>query len=329
MIGSMAPDFGYFFSAEVSRQLTHSFSGLFIFALPAGLAVWLFYVAVLEKATITLLSDRWHTRFAHTDALTAPLIARASIAIVLGAVTHLLWDAFTHRGTFVTDAFPVLRGPTPGFSWMPIYHLLHGLSSVVGACVVGAVGARAAPPAREVAHPALQDQRAGANRRAVVSVGRVRCSSDWSTGCRMRTRHYDAQFFFAAVGTMSGFFVAWCCVAVGMWIKRASKCDGEAVAGNGARHRSYVRHRHGLTYMTSARAYVARMPKERRMPRKRPSEPIAPTTIPGEPLDPKIPEDQTPERDEERDEHEESEEEQQARESEKAFDQAITRLPPG
>lgn len=31
------------------------------------------------------------------------------------------------------------------------------------------------------------------------------------------------------------------------------------------------------------------------MPAKRPSEPIAPTTIPGEPLDPKIPPNQRPE----------------------------------
>ena len=59
---------------------------------------------------------------------------------------------------------------------------------------------------------------------------------------------------------------------------------------------------------------------------KRPSEPIAPTTIPGKPTDPKIPMDQIPAPD---DEFEESEGERQARESEKAFDQAITRLPPG
>jgi len=65
------------------------------------------------------------------------------------------------------------------------------------------------------------------------------------------------------------------------------------------------------------------------MPRKRPHEPIAPTTIPGELLDPKIPPDETGELDDERDDLEESEEEQQARESEKAFDQAITRMPPG
>jgi hypothetical protein len=61
------------------------------------------------------------------------------------------------------------------------------------------------------------------------------------------------------------------------------------------------------------------------MNRKRPNEPIAPTTIPGEPLDPKIP----PEERDDADDRIESDEEQQARESEKAFDQAITRLPPG
>ena len=58
------------------------------------------------------------------------------------------------------------------------------------------------------------------------------------------------------------------------------------------------------------------------MSRKRPSEPIGPTTVPGQATDPKIPPDEAPER-------VESEEEQQARESEKAFDEAITRIPPG
>ena len=61
------------------------------------------------------------------------------------------------------------------------------------------------------------------------------------------------------------------------------------------------------------------------MPRKHAFDPIAPTTLPGEPTDPKIHDDSEPERDA----HEESEEERQARESEKAFDQAIVRTPPG
>ena len=69
--------------------------------------------------------------------------------------------------------------------------------------------------------------------------------------------------------------------------------------------------------------------KERHMPGKRPNEPIAPTNIPGRALDPKIPPDQIADSDADLDERTESDEEQQARESEKAFDQAITRLPPG
>lgn len=218
MVGSMAPDFGYFFSHDVSRQLTHSFAGLFIFALPAGLFVWLFYVAFLEKATITLLSDRWHTRFAHTDAITLSLIARASVAIILGAITHLLWDAFTHRGTFATDAFPALLGPTPGIGWMPWYHFLHGLSSVVGLGLLAAWARNLhRQPARSLIRPYKISER-------------MRIAANWFllvTSLLVGFWHwlpyahsyYDDQFFFAAVGTMSGFFIAWCCIAIGMWVK--------------------------------------------------------------------------------------------------------------
>src|SRR5689334_11245446 len=86
MIGSMAPDFGYFFSREESRQITHSVAGLLSFSLPMGMLVWLFYIVLLEKATITLLSDRWHTRFAHTGAITPSLVMRAALAVLLGAI---------------------------------------------------------------------------------------------------------------------------------------------------------------------------------------------------------------------------------------------------
>lgn len=217
MVGSMAPDFGYIFSYEASRQLTHSFAGLFIFCLPVGLLVWLFYVAILEKATITLLSDRWHTRFAHTDAITPALIARASIAIILGAATHLLWDAFTHRGTFVTRAFPALLGPTPGASWMPIYHLLHGLSSIVGLVIlVNWAQHLHRQPAKSLIRPYKISERTRIRALWLLGVAAVLGGLiDWLPYAHA---YYDAQLFSAAVGLMSGFFIAWCCIAVGMWI---------------------------------------------------------------------------------------------------------------
>ena len=217
MVGSMAPDFGYIFSYEASRQLTHSFAGLFVFCLPVGLFVWLFYVAILEKATITLLSDRWHTRFAHTDAVTPSLIARAAIAIVLGAVTHLLWDAFTHRGTFVTNAIPALLARTPGFDWLPIYHLLHGLSSVLG-LVILVFWARGLhrQPAKSLIRPYNISERARTGALSFLIIGSLLAALiQWAPYAHSR---YDAQFFFAAVGLLSGFFVAWCCIAIALWL---------------------------------------------------------------------------------------------------------------
>ena len=218
MVGSMAPDFGYFFSHEASRAMTHSVVGLIAFSLPAGMLVWLFFVTFLEKATITLLSDRWHTRFAHTDAITLSLVARAAIAIVLGAATHLLWDAFTHRATFATALFPVLLAPTPGFRWLPVYHLLHGTSSVVGLAVLVA-WARGLhrQPARSRIRPYELGERARAACIWVLSAAAlIGALIEWLPYARAR---YDAQAFFAAVGLMSGFFMAWCCVGITLWIR--------------------------------------------------------------------------------------------------------------
>jgi hypothetical protein len=217
MVGSMAPDFGYFFSHEASRLLTHGFAGLFIFALPAGLAVWLFYVAFLEKATITLLSDRWHTRFAHTDAITPQLVARAAVAIVVGAVTHLVWDAFTHRATFVTDAFPVLLRATPGAYWLPIYHLLHALSSLAGLVfLAGWARNLHRLPAKSLIRPYEIGERVRLGALWFLAAASVAGAVlDWLP---YADGPYDGQLFALAVGSTSGFFLAWCCIAVALRI---------------------------------------------------------------------------------------------------------------
>jgi len=224
MVGSMAPDFGYIFSYELSRPITHSFTGLFTFSLPVGMLVWLFYVAVLEKATITLLSDRWHTRFAHTDAITPALLLRAAIAIVLGATTHLLWDSFTHRGTFMTRAIPQLLGPVPGATWLPIYHLLHGLSSIVGLVILyNWTQHLHRQPAKSLIRPYRISERARVG--ALWFLAAATLVSGFATWWPYSNGHYDAQLFFGAVGGMSGLFVAWCCISLTLWI-RARKSRG-------------------------------------------------------------------------------------------------------
>ena len=52
MIGSMSPDFAYFLPVGLARGSTHNLTGIVSFCLPAGLALWLLFVRVLERPTI-------------------------------------------------------------------------------------------------------------------------------------------------------------------------------------------------------------------------------------------------------------------------------------
>jgi hypothetical protein len=107
---------------------------------------------------------------------------------------------------------------TPGVHWLPIYHLLHALSSVVG-LVILARWARHLhrQPAKSLIRPykIRERTRVGALW-LLLGASLVAGFADWLPFAHAR---YDAQIFFAVVGSMSGFAIAWCCIAVGMWIK--------------------------------------------------------------------------------------------------------------
>jgi hypothetical protein len=134
---------------------------------------------------------------------------------VLGAATHLLWDSFTHRGTFATDAIPALLAPTPGFAWLPIYHVLHGLSSVVGLVILAAWMRRLQrQPARSLVRPyEVGEQALAIARWSLVAAFVLGGAWAWLPYAHSR---YDQQLFYAAVGSMSGFFAAWCAIALAL-----------------------------------------------------------------------------------------------------------------
>jgi hypothetical protein len=109
MIGSMAPDFAYFLPLSMSRMSTHDLDGLFLFCLPAGLAVWLLFVKVLERPTIELLPMPWRERVPRSAPVTPRALVLASLGIIIGGLTHIAWDSFTHAFTPVSHFLPGLR----------------------------------------------------------------------------------------------------------------------------------------------------------------------------------------------------------------------------
>lgn len=140
VIGSMAPDFVYFLPLAANGGFTHSLRGILLYCLPAGLLVYVIYHALLREAFIdwapAAISRRmpagvsWMTR----DVRTVGLVLGS---LLIGAATHIAWDAFTHANTVVVRHVDMLRWPiTIGGYGVPLFKLLQHLSSLAGLIVI-------------------------------------------------------------------------------------------------------------------------------------------------------------------------------------------------
>lgn len=142
VIGSMLPDFGLLVPGFMARWQTHSFPALFTFCLPVGLTVYWLTLLLLRPALLEVVPDGAYVRLraAHPAASIRQLSAwlYAAAALLLGAVTHLIWDAFTHENARGVRMFPLLTdfGPEIDGHSLHLYRWLQYGSSVVGLAVV-------------------------------------------------------------------------------------------------------------------------------------------------------------------------------------------------
>ncbi|MEJ2003760.1 MAG: DUF4184 family protein [Cyclobacteriaceae bacterium] len=142
IIGSMVPDFEYFFRLKVLGLYGHKVAGMFWFDLPlAILLAYAFHYLVkpvlLPNLPMTLqrkwrISEGfdWHSYVMRN----LPVIL---FSIIIGTSTHLLWDAFTHNNTVIVQSIPALRQQVDlGFEEYPAWHLLQQFSSGIGLIVL-------------------------------------------------------------------------------------------------------------------------------------------------------------------------------------------------
>lgn len=100
IIGSMTPDFAYF-SDYIQRQVeSHSLIGIYLFAIPAGLTVYYLYHFLMAPVLVSLLPKTLQ-KYLHEDLFLGRLPDIPSYTLVfslmLGALTHVVWDFFTHQ----------------------------------------------------------------------------------------------------------------------------------------------------------------------------------------------------------------------------------------
>ena len=101
----MAPDFEYFLRMRIVSLIGHSIHGLFIFDLPLSIILLFVFYNIVSKDIINNLPNYFRSRLLFITKINWNDYFKKSwwivvYSILIGAVTHILWDAFTHKGGF-------------------------------------------------------------------------------------------------------------------------------------------------------------------------------------------------------------------------------------
>lgn len=142
VFGAMSPDL-FYFAKVVDPQLVsyaapaHSWPGVLVLAPLAGGAALVWWWAVMAPALRTALSPQLVERLG--GALHSPELGKAwpvatYAALVAGALTHAVWDSYTHagRGLAISPDW-LISAQIAGY---PAPRVLQAASTVVGGAVV-------------------------------------------------------------------------------------------------------------------------------------------------------------------------------------------------
>jgi hypothetical protein len=141
--GSIAPDLPYYAPGIADADRTHALLGAVSVDVVLGLAVFVLWHGVWGPVLVA--SAPWALR----RRLPAPAGLRGHLgqwyraglvlaALTIGAITHVVWDSFTHEQLVVPRHIGWLRvqyGPLPGYAWAQHLSGLVGAGLLVGWCV--------------------------------------------------------------------------------------------------------------------------------------------------------------------------------------------------
>jgi hypothetical protein len=169
IIGSMTPDIAFMLPIGVSRSESHSLPGLFWCCLPVGLACYVVFHVLMKRPLIHLLPPQAFARLQQFAINSWVLRWRNLLpvlaSLLVGAITHLVWDNFTHRGSWAVRNIAWLRIHlyTGGGFWIYLYTALQWISSLIGLGLLAwwtLRWLRAAPlPAAAAAGPIQREKR--------------------------------------------------------------------------------------------------------------------------------------------------------------------------
>lgn len=132
VIGSISPDFGYLIPLPIPYFM-YTTPGLILFDVPVGFVLlWLFHTLVKWPLLATLPEGLQRRLFKPAQGFSfGPLkhFGLILLSLLVGSLTHVIWDSFTHDYGWMVQQFAILSIPIGG---MPLYSILQNLGTLLG-----------------------------------------------------------------------------------------------------------------------------------------------------------------------------------------------------
>lgn len=142
IVGSMTPDFEYFLRMKVQSIYSHTIPGIFWFDLPLGIIIAFVFHTMVRNTLFLNLPKQIKTRlltyqtFEWTQYFKCNWIV-VIISLLIGIMSHLFWDSFTHHHGYFVEIIPSLKNKVNLFNLqIPIFKILQHSSSLVGALLI-------------------------------------------------------------------------------------------------------------------------------------------------------------------------------------------------
>jgi Domain of unknown function (DUF4184) len=143
IVGSVSPDFEYFFKASVSGVHGHTLAGIFYFDLPVSIFLALTFHLLVKGSLIGNLPTFLQSRLQPLSELNFKSYLSTHFLVFLfsaliGAVSHIFWDSFTHNGRYFVNTIPILRTtyiPFDGAKY-PLWYALQHFSTLFGLSII-------------------------------------------------------------------------------------------------------------------------------------------------------------------------------------------------
>tara|TARA_R110000868_G_scaffold164901_1_gene397854 strand:- start:188 stop:901 length:714 start_codon:yes stop_codon:yes gene_type:complete len=134
IVGSMSPDFEYFFRMRMQSEISHTLLGIFLIDFPLGFIVMFTFHEIIKRPFIEnapvffqkrlqgLKEFNWLDYFKNA-------VFTVLISFFIGAVSPIFWDSMTHWDGFMVQSFSFFNIEIYG---IPLYKIAQHVSSIIG-----------------------------------------------------------------------------------------------------------------------------------------------------------------------------------------------------